>query len=139
MTLQYISHSIISMDAKIDEVVSASSAKWGAAFNSGDPDGCAAMYETNAVLTAKPFGTFTGREAIRAFWAKLIADGYKEAEYIDRKFAVVPKEQTSGSECAIVSADWKMNKAHGSITRELWVVQSSGGALLRVDEFEFAG
>jgi hypothetical protein len=27
-------------------------------------------------MTAKPFGTFEGKEAIRGFWDKLIKDGY---------------------------------------------------------------
>ena len=34
------------------------------------------MYESDAVMNAKPFGTFKGREDIAGFWCKLVDDGF---------------------------------------------------------------
>ena len=48
------------------------SEKWKEAFNSGNAAGCASQYEADAIMTAKPFGTFTGREEIQAFWQQLV-------------------------------------------------------------------
>ena len=109
------------------------SEKWKTAFNSGDAEGCAAQYESDAVMTAKPFGTFKGTEEIRAFWQKLIDDGFSDVEYIDPKIDIVDE----GS--AVLSSGWKMNNASGVITKELWVLQSDGTAKLRIDEFEAQG
>ena len=39
---------------------------------------------------------------------------------------------------ASVSASWTMNKAHGIITNEHWVIQEDGRALMREDHFEVA-
>ena len=50
--------------------VIAASAQWKLAFNSGDAAGCAAQYEKNAVMHAKPFGTFAGTAEIQGFLAK---------------------------------------------------------------------
>ena len=109
------------------------SEKWKAAFNSGDAAGCASQYESDAVMTAKPFGTFNGRQEIQAFWQKLIDDGFCDVEYINPDIEVI--DDTS----AILSSGWKMNNAKGVITRELWVLQSAGSGKLRIDEFEAQG
>ena len=115
---------------KIEEAVRAGSEKWKAAFNAGNAAGCASCYEPEATMVAAPFGTFVGRDAIQSFWAKLIADGYADVDYLDPKIAVIDDVS------AVLSASWKMNKAHGVITRELWVLQDDGNALLREDHFE---
>ncbi len=81
-------------------------------------------------MVALPFGTFEGRSAIESFWADLIEKGFAEVEYIEPRIEVVD------SESAIVSSRWKMNNAHGVITKELWVLQPNGTALLREDHFE---
>jgi len=120
-------------DAEVLAAVQAASRKWMAAFNAGDAAGCAANYETDAVMVAQPFGTFTGRAEIEAFWAKIIGDGFCNVEYIDPDIEVI--DETS----AVQSSKWRMNKAHGVITKELWVVQDDGQALLREDEFEVLG
>jgi len=109
------------------------SQKWKAAFNNGDAKGCASQYETGAVMTAKPFGTFTGTKEITAFWQKLIDDGFTDVDYIDPQIEVLDKNS------AVLSSGWKMNKAKGIITKELWVLQSNGTAKLRIDEFEAQG
>lgn len=118
---------------KIEQAVRAGSERWKSAFNAGDADGCASCYEPNATMVAAPFGTFVGRDAIEAFWAKLIADGYTGVDYIDPNITVVDDRS------AVLSASWKMNNAHGVITRELWVLQNDGTALLREDHFEAQG
>ena len=107
--------------------------KWQAAFNNGDAQGCASQYEPDAVMTAKPFGTFRGAEEIKAFWQNLIDDGFAEVEYLNPEIKVI--DENSG----ILSSRWKMNKAEGVITKELWVLQSDGTAKLRIDEFEAQG
>ena len=56
-------------DTLLDAVNKASSL-WKSAFNSGDAAGCAEQYERNAVMYARPFGTFTGIEEIQSFWQK---------------------------------------------------------------------
>lgn len=113
--------------------VSIASTKWKEAFNSGNADGCAAQYEENAIMNAKPFGTFTGTTKIKEFWQKLIDDGFSDVDYIDPVVEVV--DETS----AILKSGWKMNKAAGVIHKELWVMQSDGAAKLREDDFEAQG
>ena len=109
------------------------SEKWKAAFNMGNAEGCASQYESDAVMTAKPFGTFNGTEEIKAFWQKLIDDGFAEVDYINPEIEVIDESS------AVLSSGWKMNKAKGVITKELWVLQSDGTAKLRIDEFEVQG
>ena len=109
------------------------SGQWKSAFNSGNAAGCAAQYEANAVMQARPFGTFTGTAEIQAFWQKLIDDGFADVEYIDPQIEVV--DETS----AILTSRWKMNKASGVIHQERWVLQADGTAKLREDDFEAMG
>ena len=103
---------------------------WRAAFNSGDAVGCAAQYEADAVMQARPFGTYTGTEEILAFWKNLIDGGFCDVEYINPKVEVVDEIS------AILTSEWKMNKAAGVVHRELWVLQADGSAKLRDDNFE---
>ena len=110
--------------------VKKASGEWISAFNSGDVEGCVAQYEENAVMNVNPFGQFTGTEQIRAFWQKLIDEGFSDVEYIDPKVEVINEIR------AELKAGWKMNKAHGVIHRELWVLQEDGSAKLREDNFE---
>ncbi|MGB1238824.1 MAG: YybH family protein [Pseudomonadales bacterium] len=110
--------------------VQQASQTWKNAFNSGDAAGCAAQYESDAVMHARPFGTFTGTAEITAFWQQLIDGGYSDVEYIEPKLEVVDEQSV------LLSSGWKMNKAAGVIHRELWVLQSDGSAKLREDDFE---
>ena len=112
------------------DAVRAASATWKAAFNSGDASGCSNQYEKDAVMHARPFGTFTGATEIKEFWQRLIDDGFSEVDYIDPKIEVL--DETS----AILTSGWKMNKASGVIHKELWVMQPDGTAKLREDDFE---
>lgn len=111
----------------------AASEKWKAAFNAGDAAGCAACYEEAAVVVAKPFGTFNGRSEIEALWAKVIGDGFSDVEYLE------PEMTADSKTTALLTSRWKMNKAHGVITREIWALQADGSALLREDHFEALG
>lgn len=132
MTSQQVEQSQISEQSKalVLKAVNEASAKWKAAFNSGDYVGCAQQYETDAVMNAMPFGQFKGREAIQGFWQQLVADGFSDVDYVEPNIEVI--NETS----AVLKSGWKMNKAAGVITNELWVMQSDGTAKLREDDFE---
>ncbi len=121
------------MSETLKEAVITASQKWKSCFNSGDAAGCAACYEEDALMEAKPFGLFNGREAIQAFWQNLVEQGYSDVDYINPKITVI--DATS----AVLSSGWKMNKAHGVITKELWALQDDGSVLLREDYFEAQG
>ncbi|MGY0217165.1 YybH family protein [Endozoicomonadaceae bacterium StTr2] len=110
--------------------VEKASAEWKAAFNSGNAAGCAAQYEADAVMHARPFGTFTGTAEIQAFWQQLIDDGFADVDYISPEIVVLDDSS------AVLSSGWKMNKAGGVIHKELWVLQADGTAKLREDDFE---
>ncbi|MEP3276289.1 MAG: SgcJ/EcaC family oxidoreductase [Stappiaceae bacterium] len=121
------------MTETIEQAIRTASTKWQTAFNAGDGEACAACYEEDALMVAKPFGSFRGRTEIAAFWKKIIADGFADVAYVDPAIEVV--DDQSG----LLSAGWTMNKAQGVITKELWVVQRNGDALLREDYFEAQG
>ena len=108
-------------------------ATWQKAFNSQDAKGCAEQYNDNAIMQARPFGTFEGRQMIESFWQGIIDQGFKEVEYTDvewRKF-----DDTS----FILTSKWTMNKAFGVVHRELWRIDADGKARLIEDEFEVQG
>jgi ketosteroid isomerase-like protein len=115
---------------RVLQAVKIASEQWKAAFNRGDYVGCAAQYEVDAVMNAMPFGQFKGREAIQGFWQQLVADGFSDVDYVEPNVEVI--DGTS----AVLTSGWKMNKAAGVITNELWVLQSDGTAKLREDDFE---
>lgn len=120
-------------NASLLRAVKKASEQWKSAFNSGSAAGCAAQYEKEAVMHARPFGTFTGTDEITAFWQKLIDDGFSDVDYIDPKIEIVD------AATAILTSGWKMNKASGVIHKELWVLQEDGSARLREDDFEATG
>jgi len=115
---------------KVLQAVKAASEQWKAAFNRSDYIGCAAQYEVDAVMNAMPFGQFVGRDAIQGFWQQLVADGFSDVDYIEPNIKVLDENS------AVLTSGWKMNKASGVITNELWVIQSDGSAKLREDDFE---
>ena len=106
------------------------SRKWQSYFNQGDAEGCASMYEDDATMVVAPFGTFRGRQEIQGFWENIIAQGFSNVSYID------PELQQMDGVSVLLKSRWKMNKAHGVITRELWVAQDDGSIRLREDHFE---
>lgn len=103
---------------------------WKAAFNAGDAKAAAGFYESDAIMIAKPFGTFKGHSKIEAFWTDLIGKGAKNVEYFDTELTVL--DATS----ARIRSNWRMNVASGVITNEHWVLQEDGKMLLREDHFE---
>lgn len=113
--------------------VQKASTGWKEAFNRGDAAGCAAAYEENAVMNAAPFGRYEGRAQIRDFWQHIIGEGFQDVDYID------PQIEILDSHTARLRSHWKMNKAHGVITNELWILDSDGQARLREDDFEVQG
>ncbi len=121
------------MTQSVEKAATDKLAEWKSAFNSGNAEGCAACYEENALMVVKPFGEFKGRDEIRAFWADLISKGFADVSYTDAKVEVLDEAT------AVISASWSMNNAKGIITKELWVLQEDGSALLREDHFEVQG
>ncbi|WP_445947096.1 YybH family protein, partial [Shewanella sp.] len=106
------------------------SERWKQAFNRQDAAGCAAQYQDDAIMHARPFGTFTGTAEIRAFWQQLIDDGFADVEYIEPEFSVLDETQV------LLTSKWKMNQAQGVIHRELWLKQADGTFKLAEDDFE---
>ena len=121
------------MSTAIERAIVAASERWKISFNAGDAAACADCYEDDAVMVATPFGEYSGRTEIEAFWAKLIGDGYKNVVYLDTRIEAI--DERSG----VLTARWLMNAARGVITRELWVLQPDGTARLREDHFEATG
>lgn len=110
--------------------VNKASAQWQEAFNRADAEGCTAQYEVDAIMHARPFGTYTGKDEIHAFWLKLMKDGFADVAYINPEIEVLDEQS------AVIRAGWTMNNAKGVIHKELWVLQSDGTAKLREDDFE---
>ncbi len=121
-----------SQEATLQIAVATASQAWKDAFNAGDAAAAAALYEDDAVMVVEPFGTFTGKDEILAFWTNLVSKGFDDVVYIDTTTVVLDANS------ARVSASWSMNNASGIITNEYWVLQEDGRALLREDHFEVA-
>ena len=69
-------------------------ASWQKAFNNQDAKGCAAQYNDNAVMQARPFGTFEGRHMIEAFWQGIIDQGFNKeyCEYLRSRIEIRKKK-----------------------------------------------
>lgn len=106
---------------------------WQQAFNKQDAAGCAAQYTLGAVMDARPFGIFTGRDEIQAFWQNIMDQGFANVEYFDVKW------ELAESEGYILSSSWTMNKAFGVVHREHWIIDTDGKARLSRDDFEVQG
>lgn len=104
--------------------------QWIAHFNQGDVDACVAGYLPDAVMVAKPMGTFNGRQEIDGFWRPFMSSGAKDLAYQDVTLEVMNESTVH------LSASWRMNVGHGVITLEKWVRQSNGQWLLAHDAFE---
>ncbi|GLE06638.1 hypothetical protein PINS_up016032 [Pythium insidiosum] len=112
--------SCIDASASLLQAVQTASSQWIHAFNTGDAAAAAACYEPDAVMTASPFGTFTGRASIQAFWTKLVDDGFSDVRYISPQFTALSETEM------VVSANWTMNKAHASSPRSCGCCRQTG-------------
>jgi hypothetical protein len=93
----------------------------------GDVDGMAALYEPDAVLDCGGGQLTLGREAIRAFYARLVAMG--------RKFDFGDQRP------AIISGDLALTSTRlpdGSVTAEVARRQRDGTWLWIIDQFSIA-
>ncbi len=115
---------------KLLQAVQLASDRWQSAFNRGDFSECAEQYEEDAVMNVEPFGQYNGKKEIKAFWKKLVGDGFSNVEYLKPNIEVI--NETS----AVLISGWKMNNAAGTISKELWILQNNGTAKLREDNFE---
>ncbi|MBO9490122.1 nuclear transport factor 2 family protein [Endozoicomonas sp. G2_1] len=106
---------------------------WQQAFNRQDAAGCATQYQEDAIMEARPMGTFKGRAQIQAFWQQIIDGGYCDVDYTDVEWQKVDDNSY------ILTSKWTMNKAYGVVHRELWVLQPDGSAKLKEDDFEIQG
>jgi pimeloyl-ACP methyl ester carboxylesterase len=114
---------------KTEKEVLKASQNWIANFNKGDTITVSEAYTKNALMVAKPFGTFKGKKAIEAFWTPFIKSGATDLKYTNTKIKVVTKNK------AILSSDWKMNVGKGIITNETWI-KKGGIWKLSEDYFE---
>ncbi|GAB2666621.1 YybH family protein [Vibrio panuliri] len=106
---------------------------WQIAFNQQDAKGCAAQYQETCTMHARPFGDFTGHEAIEAFWQDIMDKGFNSVEYTDVEW------QPLGDDAYILSAKWTMNQAFGVVHKEVWQLDADGKARLASDDFEVLG
>ena len=116
-------------NAAIIDQVAAASDRWIAMFNQGDTTGCVAAYHPDAVIEAKPVGTFQGHLAIDAFWRPFMAAGAGELVYSRRRYQVQDEHNV------LLSAEWSMNVGRGIITKEHWQLEGDRW-ILRFDAFE---
>ncbi|MDO6498658.1 nuclear transport factor 2 family protein [Photobacterium sanguinicancri] len=107
--------------------------RWKLAFNQQNAADCAEQYSQDAVMDARPFGRFEGREAIQAFWENIMEQGFNDVDYTDVTWEKVDEKNY------ILTAKWTMNKAFGAVHHELWQVQKDGVARLITDDFEVLG
>jgi ketosteroid isomerase-like protein len=115
---------------KNEEEVMQRSKKWISDFNNGDAKACVEAYTAEAIMNAKPLGTYIGSDQIKGFWKPFIESGAGELEYSNVTLA------TENENTVLLSADWKMNIGRGIITQERWVKQSDGKWLIEYDDFE---
>lgn len=117
-------------ESELVQAVTKRSQEWIERFNSGDVDACVGAYQADAVINAKPLGTFTGTSEIDGFWRPFMTSGAGELKYEDVKLEVVD------SSTVLLSASWSMNVGRGVITMEKWVRQPDANWLLAQDDFE---
>ncbi|WP_299493888.1 isochorismatase [uncultured Shewanella sp.] len=113
--------------------VGEASQRWKQGFNSQNAKVCAQQYEVTATMHARPFGEFTGREQIEAFWQGLMEQGFDDVDYIEPQLEVLDDKTVQ------LRSQWQMNKAYGVIHKELWIMQADGCARLSHDDFEVLG
>ena len=116
---------------EIETEVLEQSRKWIQDFNKRNIKGCVQAYTIDAVVNARPMGTFKGLGEIEGFWRPFIETGAGELEYSNVVLAV------EDNNTVLLKADWKMNVGEGNIIQQRWVKGSDGKWLLAYDDFEF--
>ncbi len=66
------------MNSSLQSAILAVNASWNTAFNSGNADQVAALYDPNASIAPAGSGQISGNGAIRNFWQGLIDQGVGE-------------------------------------------------------------
>ena len=120
----------MSIDNTIMEEVQQASQNWIRAFNEGNIDTCLAIYRSDAMIEARPMGTYKGGKAIQDFWRPFMKKGAGELVYSNIHLRPV------NPSTVILSADWSMNVGRGIITCERWVKNEQQGWQLQEDRFE---
>ena len=113
-----------------EQEVLETSGQWIAGFNRGDVDACVAAYKPDAVINAKPYGSFAGTEAIDGFWRPFMEAGAGDLVYSNVEVRAIDDRTV------VLSADWSMNVGSGIISLERWEKQPDGKWLLEQDDFE---
>ncbi len=119
---------IISCNNVKNEVLDASK-NWISNFNQGNTTEISNAYTKDAIMVAKPFGTFEGREAISEFWTPFVQSGATDLTYTNTQVKIINNSK------AIISSNWSMNVGKGVITNETWV-KEDGKWKLKEDHFE---
>ncbi|MGF1681875.1 nuclear transport factor 2 family protein [Photobacterium minamisatsumaniensis] len=102
------------MNTQVPEAFMAGITRWQNAFNQQDAKGCAEQYQADTIMHARPFGTFTGRNEIQAFWQNIIDSGYNNVQYQNTTW------EKKNDKCYILRSQWTMNKAFGVVHEEHW-------------------
>ena len=103
---------------------------WTAAYNAGDAASLAALYHEDAVLSTRPTGSLSGRDAIAAFWrddfgdakpsTKLtVADAYMAGDliHLEGEYNVSEKGKTTTGHYVQL---WMQEGNQWRIHREMW-------------------
>lgn len=114
---------------KVEKEVLKASKEWIFNFNNSNTEEITNAYTEDAIMVAKPFGTFEGRKAISEFWTPFVKSGASGLKYSNTKIKVINNKKV------IISSDWSMNVGKGIITNETWV-KVDGQWKLQEDHFE---
>ena len=114
---------------KIEAEVLERSRQWIQDFNNKNIRACVDAYTADAVVNARPLGTFNGIGEIEGFWRPFIETGAADLEYSNVVLAV------ENDTTVLLRADWSMNIGKGVIIQERWV-KKDGKWLLEYDDFE---
>lgn len=115
---------------EIETEVLEQSRKWIQDFNNKNVNGCVEAYTIDAVVNARPMGTYKGLSEIEGFWRPFIETGAGDLEHSNVVMAV--EDDTT----VLLKADWKMNLGEGKIIQQRWVKKSDGKWLLEYEDFE---
>ena len=104
--------------------------EWIRNFNEGNLEHCVSAYTPDAVMNAKPFGTFTGQRAIGAYWKLFIESDTGELAYRNVKL------QSQGENTVHLTGEWTTNNGRGLVLLEIWVKQNDGSWRIVSDNYE---